>query len=443
MKLLAAASGICALVLSALSAPIAPVAAQGTQDTTKSLRVFVDCGYCDLDFIRTEMPWVDYMRDRADAQVHILVTQEGTGGGGSQYTLNFIGLKEFAARNDTLHYTASVDDTQDAIRRGLTRMIHIGILPFIAGTPTGQRVRVSLAGNGPSGPAGTGAARPGASRDPWNFWTFRLGVNGYGQGQTQSKNANYNGSVSASRITEDWKISLSANKSENDQSFTIPDTDSTEHTSKFVSKSGSLSELIVRSLGGNFSAGLQSSLSTSTFGNTSRSFSVQPAVEYDFFPYKESNRRMLTLKYAIGIRSFEYRDTTIYFKTEETHPQHSLDLAYNTQERWGSVYISGSYSQYLHDRSFYNAGVFASADVRLFKGFSFNVGGDYSRVHDQLGLRKGTASVEEILLRQRELKTDYSYFLSAGISYRFGSIFNNVVNPRFGGGGGGTIMIMN
>src|SRR3954468_13760717 len=113
MKFLSAVVGVCMI----LCAGAAPASAQSQQDTTKALRVFVDCGYCDLDYIRTEMPWVDYMRDRADAQVHILVTQEGTGGGGSQFTLNFIGLKEFAARNDTLRYTAASTDSQDATRK--------------------------------------------------------------------------------------------------------------------------------------------------------------------------------------------------------------------------------------------------------------------------------------------------------------------------------------
>lgn len=433
MKFLSAFAGV--LILLSVTASGASAQASPA-DTTKALRVFVDCDGCDLDFIRAEMPWVDYMRDRADAQVHILVTQEGTGGGGSQFTLNFIGLKEFAARNDTLHYTASSDDSQDVTRRGLTRMIQIGVMPFIAGTPVAQRLKISL-----GSPTGESNAAGPPKHDPWNFWNFRLGVNGFGQGQSQNKSTHYNGNVSANRTTEDWKISLSANGSENDQSYKLPDGLGGETTSKFVSKSGSLSELVVRSLGSNFSAGLQSSISTSTFGNTSRSVSVLPAVEYDFFPYKDSNRRMLTAKYAIGLRSFQYRDTTIYFKTKETHPQHSLSLGYNTQEPWGSISLSANYSQYLHDRSFYNADLGGSTDIRLFKGFSFNIGGDYSRVHDQLGLRKGTASLEDILLRQRELRTDYSYFVSAGISYRFGSIFNNVVNPRFGDGGGGGRMI--
>ena len=435
MKFLFALAGACMLMCIGAT----PASAQATPDTAKALRVFVDCGSCDLDYIRTEMPWVDYMRDRADAQLHILVTQEGTGGGGSQYTLNFIGLKEFAARNDTLRYLASVNDSQDEIRKGLTRLIQIGVLPFIAGSPTARLLKFSLEAAGGVGKRET--AKP--QKDPWNFWTFRVGFSGYGQGQSQSSSSNLNGSISANRTTADWKISLSASKSQNEQKFKFPDDDGVEQESKFTTKSASVSELIVRSLGSNFSAGLSGSLGTSSFSNTKRSISIQPAIEYDFFPYSESNRRMLTALYSIGLNSFQYADTTIYLKTEETHPQHSLSLGYNTQEPWGSAYVSANYSEYLHDRSLYNAGIFASTDIRLFKGFSLNFSGDYSKVQDQLSLKKGDLTRDEILLKQRAQRTDYSYFVSAGISYRFGSIFNNVVNPRFGSsGGGGQIIIM-
>lgn len=73
--------------------------------------------------------------------------------------------------------------------------------------------------------------------------------------------------------------------------------------------------------------------------------------------------------------------------------------------------------------------------LRLFRGFSLNVNGFYSWVRDQLFLPAGAASSEEILLRQLQLETSFNYFTSIGFSYQFGSIFNKVVNPRFGGGG--------
>ena len=65
-----------------------------------------------------------------------------------------------------------------------------------------------------------------------------------------------------------------------------------------------------------------------------------------------------------------------------------------------------------------------------------NAFGEFNRTRDQIYLPRGLASTEEVLLRQRQLASGYQYFLNFGISYSFGSIFNNIVNPRFGGGGG-------
>jgi hypothetical protein len=79
--------------------------------------------------------------------------------------------------------------------------------------------------------------------------------------------------------------------------------------------------------------------------------------------------------------------------------------------------------------------VSGSTDVRLFRGFSFNVFASYDKIRDQISLQKGSATRDEVLLRLRQLSTNYSYYLSFGFSYSFGSIYNNIVNPRFGGTG--------
>lgn len=84
--------------------------------------------FCDMDFLRTEIPWVDYMRDRADADEHILIIPQATGAGGSRYTLEFIGLRHFAGRTYTLQYTARADDTEDTTRRGIAHTLVLGLV---------------------------------------------------------------------------------------------------------------------------------------------------------------------------------------------------------------------------------------------------------------------------------------------------------------------------
>lgn len=58
--------------------------------------------------------------------------------------------------------------------------------------------------------------------------------------------------------------------------------------------------------------------------------------------------------------------------------------------------------------------------------------GSFALVHDQISLPLGGSTLEDVLLQRKMQATDYSYYTSFGFTYTFGSIYNNVVNPRFG-----------
>jgi hypothetical protein len=116
-------------------------------------------------------------------------------------------------------------------------------------------------------------------------------------------------------------------------------------------------------------------------------------------------------------------------------PIHSLNTSVGIRAPWGSLGGSVNFSQHLNHLDRKRLSMFGNTNVRLFKGFSFNVFGNYSKISDQIGLAKGEISTEEVLLRLRQRATGYSYFMNFGINYSFGSIFNSTVNPRFGGGG--------
>jgi len=70
--------------------------------------------------------------------------------------------------------------------------------------------------------------------------------------------------------------------------------------------------------------------------------------------------------------------------------------------------------------------------IRVFKGLSLTLNLEAARINDQLNLRKGELSEAERLLRLREQATGYEVQTGIGLSYTFGSIYNNIVNPRFG-----------
>ncbi len=189
--------------------------------------------------------------------------------------------------------------------------------------------------------------------------------------------------------------------------------------------------LQVWSLGDHWSAGGTIDGAHSLYGNLDIRLLAAPAVEFSVWPYAESTRRQLTFLYAVGVQHTDYVEITIFGKTEETRPAHSLFGALSMQEPWGNATFGLEAFQYLHDLDRHRIELFGWLSVRLFRGLEFNVNGRFARVKDQIALRAGEATDEEILLRQRELGTGFRYGFSFGLSYRFGSIYNNVVNPRF------------
>ena len=69
-------------------------------------------------------------------------------------------------------------------------------------------------------------------------------------------------------------------------------------------------------------------------------------------------------------------------------------------------------------------------NLRVFRGLSVRLSGSFQLIRDQINLPKGETSIEDLLLRQRQISTDYQNRISLGLSYTFGSIFNNIVNTR-------------
>jgi hypothetical protein len=174
--------------------------------------------------------------------------------------------------------------------------------------------------------------------------------------------------------------------------------------------------------------------SQSIFSNFDFSTDFQAALEYNVYPYKEAQTKAMTFAYYIGGNYMDFTDTTIYNQTDATLLTHNLTWTAIYNKEWGSITGSVYGSQYINWNDKYKIGAYLSMDVRLFKGLSLNAYLNYEAIHDQINLRRLFASQEDVLLQQRELATNYSYYVSLGLSYRFGSIYNNVVNPRFNNG---------
>jgi len=407
-----------------------------------AIKVFVDCpdfsNGCDIDFFRTEITFVNYTQNPQDAEVHILITTQQTGGGGTAYTITFIGQHRFAGKADTLHYTAPPAQAADDARRGVKGVLELGLVSYAATTPLGDRLHVSY-----DAPHGAAAV----VHDPWNYWVFSASVNGNLSGQQSFHNGFAFGSFSANRTTEQWKFSLSVNYNYNESDFKLPVDDTLGNeigteTVASISRGYGWNGLIVKSVGRHWGIGAVGLLSNSTFSNQKLWYRFAPAVEYDFFPYSQSTRQLVTLHYEVGASRYHYYEQTLYGKTQQTLFDQTLTLAATVKQTWGSVNASVQGATYLYDLRKNHLTFFGSTSLNLYRGLSFQLSGNVSLQHDQLSIPLAGATAQEILLQQHQLASSFSYFAFFGLSFNFGSIFNNVVNYHFGSSGGGIIMMM-
>ena len=79
--------------------------------------------------------------------------------------------------------------------------------------------------------------------------------------------------------------------------------------------------------------------------------------------------------------------------------------------------------------------LFAAQDLHLEEDTKGILRDNYSKrvLQYQYFLKLDDATSTEIITGQTQLKSAYNFYVSMGINYSFGSIYNNVVNVRFQG----------
>jgi hypothetical protein len=388
-----------------------------------ALNVFMEA----TDYVRKEIPYVNYVRDIKDAGVYIISTSQRTGSGGFEFTYFLVGQHEFQGMRDTISFVTTPDETTEGRRQKEVNTLKMGLMRYVSRTPLAQYMRISF----------SEPLSETVSTDKWNSWVFKGSFNGYLNGRKTYNSSYLSGNISGSRITEDWKINLNARYYTDNSKYIIDEEVITSH-----SDSKYLTALIVKSISDHWSIGGSTSLGSSSYSNKRLYYNLMPGIEYDLFPYSESTRRQLRILYSAGISLVQYTDSTIYDKIKENLWLHTLSASYEVVQKWGSIDFTLSYSNYFHDWSKNNLSFDGYLSLRVAKGLNVNFGGGASLIHDQLSLVKQDLTYDEILLQRREIASQYQYFTSFGFTYTFGSIYNNVVNPRFGNSGGGGMMII-
>lgn len=415
-----------ALMLTALVAAPSTMEAQ-TDDDDPRLKVFLDCpsGGCDRNFLITEHPYAVFTQDRLDADIHLLVTRIGTGSGGGEYTLQFIGQRGLRGRVDTLVTTVPPNVSEDMRRRNLSRMVHVGLVSRLARGAEGARLaeRLLIAYEPMEG---GGAAPVRVPRDPWNLWVYRVRLNGNAESEARSGEYRLFGAVSANRITEQLKMEFNADNEYRARRFQL----SNGTDRRFILRSAQATSRVVRSLSDHWSVGSRVRVGLNEFQNQDAYANADVSAEYNLFPWREATSRQLVGIVSLGGQFNDYRQITIFGQTSETRPTARFVLAGESRQQWGQIDAALRYTQFLHDTDRYNVTFNGRTTLRLTRGLSLEFTAEAAKVQDQLFLPRGDASDDEVLTRQRALATAYRLRGSVGVSFTFGSIFNTFVNPR-------------
>jgi hypothetical protein len=383
------------------------------------LRIFIDCQDCDFNFIRNNIKFVNFVREPFQSQVHVLITEQKTASEGRKFSLRFLGRENFQGMDQNLVYTSPLTDTEDKLRRGLTQVLKMGLMPYVSQTSIANMLDLKYDENEVE------AVRK-QNDDAWKYWIFHIDLQGEVQAEESQNELDIVSSVIAERITEDWKISSEISYDHRQESYRDDD-------EKIIGKrkEWDAEAKVIKSLNAYWSAGLFGSYDFSTYRNIDLSLRFAPGIEYNFFPWSQSDRRIFSISYSAGVRSFRYDEETIFSKTKETLSYGRLRIELGLIQPWGEVDASLENSHYFHDLSKNLLKLETDLSFRITRGLAIKMEIEAESIHDQLYLPKGDASREEILLRQKQLATTYEVSVLFGLRYSFGSIYNNIVNRRF------------
>ena len=263
------------------------------------------------------------------------------------------------------------------------------------------------------------------SFDQWKNWVFEISGSFNFENEESINEEEYNVGFDIDRVTEMWRVRSYFRQRRAVKFFSGDEENFTsERNSTYFSGS------LVKSISDHFSTGIFGSYQKDTFRNYKSFFNFSPALEYNFIPYNEVLTREITLAYKLGYNFYEYLEETLYGFLDQKMFNQSLTLNLRFREKWGSIYSYMVASQFLDQPDQNRLTLNNNINLRIVRGLSLRISGSFQLIRDQINLPKGEASIEDLLLRQRQISTNYQNRISMGLSYTFGSIFNNIVNTR-------------
>ena len=381
--------------------------------------LFIKCDRCDDNFLKNEINYVNHVREQGLADIQLFIYRNRNANNGNRYTLDFIGKNNFSEKKLSLFLDTNPRLTRDNVRNELKRKIDLGLVYFLVDSKISDKINISfdtLINNNESYEL---------SSDKWKNWVFQSAGELNFENETSRNESNVRIELDADKVTDKIKLQFDIDFERSNSKYENQD-------NTFVSKRNrkSFGAKSVWSINNKWSAGFNAGASGDTYQNIDFRYYIMPAIEYSFFPYYEFVRREMVINYRIGYGYRNYIEETIYNKLEENVYLHQLAFETRFRQPWGEIYTNLRAKSFLHDPSKNSFRLDSWFSIRVFEGLSVRFGGEIELIRDQLSLPKGNASIEDLLLQQQEIATDFRSEFRIAIGYTFGSAFNNYLNSR-------------
>ena len=381
-------------------------------------KLFIKCDRCDDTYIRKEINYVDHVRDQALANIQLFIYRNRNANNGNRYTLDFIGNEFFSDKNISLQVDTNPKMTRDEIRSSLKNKIELGLVYYLIETDMSNKIRISY-------DSAILSDEIESSSDKWNNWVFQSAGDANFENETSRKKSNINLQFDADKVTDNIKLQFDLDFERSNDRY---ENDDNIFTSRRNRKSFSMKS--VWSLNEKWSAGFSGGASSDTYQNIDFRYHILPAIEYSFFPYNEFVRREMVINYRIGYGYRNYIEKTIYDKLKEDVYVHFVGFETRFRQPWGEINTNLSGKSFLQDPEKYSLRFDSWFSIRVFEGLSVRLGGELELIRDQLSLPMRNVSIEDLLLQQKEIATDFFTEFRIGLSYTFGSAYNNYLNSR-------------
>lgn len=415
----------------------APVFAQ--KQPPPLLNVFLDFynSPAEPGFLKSEIAFVNYVRDPALCDVQVQQTTELAGNDARREVLFFFGRGRFEGQNDTASFVVQPAENQGIVRERLLRAFKKGLLKYLLQTEWAASIDYALSG-----------ADNAPVRDGWNLWTYNLNLNGrffgnafhddngfFGKYSRASRETDLQGAFNVWRTGQLWRFdagvryvgSFGRDEYVNYPAFPAA-LDTVFHT---TSERLLLDAELVRTLGQHFSVGAWGAFNRNYTANQYNSsqlqhqLSVAAGVEYSFLPYRDWFRRQFVVGYYL---SYFDNDTGLYIGGPTISPLvHHLYTDFARVSKWG-YFALGLDCDYQPSPDYWDSfatSARAQLGLNLRQNLFLTLGGNFS-LNNRQSQSIGTSPPTVFSRNARST----SYFSEIGIAYYFGSGFQNIINPR-------------